>query len=928
MDAVLCRFTVEAVAFEGVKRTAAKIAADFEKVTGTRPVVGESVSGGGNDIVFATLGKSGFADRLVADGKFDPSALRGKREVYQIKIIDGGLLVCGSDKRGTIYGMFALSEYIGVSPLHYWGDVKPVKREIEIKPDIETVSKEPSVKYRGFFINDEWPCFGNWTFSRFGGFTADMYEHVFELLLRLKGNYLWPAMWTSSFPLDGPGGLSEELADIYGVVTGNSHHEPCLRASEEWDLVRGEDSVYGNEWNYYTNKGGLLKYWEDGLKRSGKHEKIITVGMRGERDSSMLGDNSSLKDNIDLLKDIITNQRALIKKHADGNPLMLALYKEVEEYFYGSPETEGLKDWDGLDGVICMLCEDNFGFMRTLPTEETRLRADGFGMYYHFDYHGGPISYEWLPSTSLKRTWEQMSMAYDYGVRDIWIVNVGDLKFNEVPLCYFMELAYDFEKWGTKTPLNTGSIEVWSELFFKNTFPSVSSEIRAKMSAVLQGYTGINSLRRPEALNADVYHPCHYNDADTMLICANMVEENNEAVFSALSGDEKDAYYSMIYFPAKASVNLLRMHLYAGKNAHYARQGKKIANKYAELVTRCIERDRALAEEFAAFKDGKWKGMELEQHIGFTDWNEDGCKYPPRILVEPFHKPRMVVSRADREEIFRKAYGAPMEIKVHDFIYEGNYEVVLEIANDGAGSLDYTIETSGECDWLEITSKKGTVEFQEEIILKCDRGKLTENTQTARLLVKDGETVVAVEVKAKATNTANLPPMTFLRNNGVTVMEYYGFCEKKDGAGAGFVELDNYGMKVFPTTADFSETDDKPELTYRFLIEEAGDYTVEVWMVPTNPARSDSPLRFTLNGRVVTAVPPDFKAGSLSCGEWCQGVLDNVRKTRAEFAFEAGVQTLIIGALEAGTVIERILIFKKGEPPLKSYLGPPESFHT
>ncbi|MDR0223424.1 MAG: glycosyl hydrolase 115 family protein [Oscillospiraceae bacterium] len=933
-------FTVEPESYEGVKRIAGKVAADFTEVGGAAPrIASELPSGEGSstNIIFSTLGRSGITDKLIAEGEFDPSAIRGKREVYQIKILGGGgLLICGSDKRGTIYGMFALSEYIGVSPLCYWGDVKPVKREIAINRDIETISKEPSVRYRGFFINDEWPCFGNWAVSRFGGFTAEMYERVFELLLRLKGNYLWPAMWTSSFPLDGPGNLSEELADVYGVVMGTSHHEPCLRASEEWDLARGENSEYGDEWNYYVNKGGLLKYWEDALIRSGKYEKIITIGMRGERDSSMLGENSSLKDNIDLLKDIIANQRGLIEKHADGNPLMIALYKEVEEYFYGNAEVSGLKDWGGLDGVICMLCEDNFGFMRTLPTEEIRSRVGGFGMYYHFDYHGGPISYEWLPSTSLLRTWEQMSMAYDYGVREVWVVNVGDLKFNEIPLSYFMELAYNFEEWGTKTPLNTGSIGVWSELFFKKTFPSVSSEIRAKMSAVLQGYMGINSSRRPEALNAETYHPCHYNDADTMLICAEMVEGNNEAVYAALSGNEKDAYYSLVYYPAKASVNLLRMNLYAGKNAHYAKQGKKIADKYAELVTRCIEKDRVLAEEFAGFNGGKWRGMELEQHIGFTDWNEDGCRYPLRIFTEPFHKPRMVVSRADGEEIYRKAYGAPMKIEVHDFLYEGNHEVVLEIANDGTGGFDYTIEADGDYGWLEISAAKGAVEFQEEVILTCVRENLPTEPQTARLLIKDGETVVAVEVKAKRTDLTKLPPATFLQNNGVTAMEYYGYCGKKDANGAGFVELNNYGMKVFPTTADFSETDDAPELTYRFLIEESGDYTVEVWTVPTNSAQNNRALRFTLTAddcensenrrRVITAIPSDFRAGSPSCAEWCQGVLDNIRKSRAEFRFGAGVRELTIGALEAGLVLERVLIYKKGELPLKSYLGPPESF--
>jgi hypothetical protein len=936
-------FVIENEAFEGVKRIAKKAASDFEKVCGVYPDFTVTVPLGEkkqNAVIFATLGKSPFVDTLIREGVYDSSALSGKREVYSIKFIDGALLVCGSDKRGTIYGMFALSEYIGVSPLHFWGDVQPNRRKnLKIEKDVETVSKEPSVKYRGFFINDEWPCYGTWTFGHFKGFTAEMYDHVFELLLRLKGNYLWPAMWTSSFALDGPGGFNEELADIYGILVGGSHHEPCLRASEEWDKVRGPNSIYGNEWNYYKNKNGLLKYWEDALIRSGKYEKIITIGMRGERDSSMLGDDSPLKDNIDLLKDIIKNQRELIKKHINPNidevPQVIALYKEVEEYFYGKEGVEGLKDWDELDGVICMLCEDNFGFMRTLPTAEIRGRKGGFGMYYHFDYHGGPISYEWVASTSYERTWEQMCMAYDYGIKDIWIVNVGDIKFNEVPLNYFMDLAYDFEKWGTKSP---NSIDEYTSLWLKKNFPDTEKETREKIADVLHGYIRLNSARRPEALNSDIYHPCHYLETDRMLAVAEKIDKLNEEIYSALNGNEKNAYYSMVYFPAKSSVNLLKMHLYAGKNRHFAGQGKKIANKYADLVTVCVEKDRLLKNEFAEFNGGKWSGMELEQHIGFTKWNEDNCRYPLRIQVEPAYKPRLVVSRKDREEIYTKTYGNPMTVVVDDFLYAGNDEVILEIANDGIGELSFTIETNKECAWLEISALKGTVEFQEEIVIRCRRDKLNKQLteEKAVFIIQDGESRVAVEVKAKIINT-DFPEMTFLENNNVIVMNANHFCGKKDAAKGGFIELKNYGrtacgMKVFPVTADFEENEEKPSLTYRFLIEKSGDYTVEAWTTPVNSVVNKRPLRCLLESshgekQTVVTVPGDFHAGSPSDARWCQGVLDNIRVTKAVFKFEKGVQEITIGALEAGLVLERIVIYMKNNPPLVSYLGPPESFY-
>lgn len=963
-------FLAEACAFKGVRLIAEKVAADVEKVSGVIPRVlmvdaemteteWKNIDGSGNVILAATIGKSFLIDNMIRRGVFTVDQIEGKNEVYKIQLVDHpwdgvdqALVICGSDKRGTIYGLFALSEYIGVSPLCYWGDVEPEKQEnILIGKDIETVSKEPSVKYRGFFINDEWPCFGNWTFSHFNGFTSGMYDHVFELLLRLKGNYLWPAMWSSSFPLDGPGSLNEELADIYGVVIGFSHHEPCLRASEEWDKVRGPKSKYGNEWNFFKNKEGLTKYWEDALIRSGKFEKLITIGMRGERDSSMLGEDATLKENIDLLKEIITTQKDLIRKHVNPDlnkvPMLLALYKEVEEYFYGEDNVPGLKEWEGMENVICMLCEDNFGYVRTLPTEELREKIDklhgGFGMYYHFDYHGGPISYEWMPSAPFSKTWEQMSMAYDYGIRDAWIVNVGDLKYNEVLLAYFLNLAYDFETWGSNAP---GSWKEYTGQWLHKTFPKVSEAARIQMGQVLTEYVDMNSMRRPEALHEGIYHPCNYLETDRMLQWAERIEKNNEAVYASLSKREKDAYYSMIYFPAKASINLLRMHLYAGKNAHYARQGKTIANQYADMVTECIREDRRLAEEFALFKDGKWKGMELEQHIGFVTWNEDNCRYPVRRQVEPAYKPRMVVSRKDNERIFHKTYGRPMTIIVDDFLYAGQDEVILEIANDGIEAINYKITVESvegnknhiAPEWLSITSMEGNVKMQEEVVLRCDRSKLLKETEQVRLLIQDAETTVAVDVYGKAVDAAGLPLNTFLSNQGVITMEAIHYSSRKDTDRGSFKELNGYGrsgsgMKVFPSTSDFTEEEEAPALTYQFFISEEGIYDVEFWMTPTNSVCSRRALRFVLSDsdnekQVIEALPADFMAGNHWDGRWCKGVLDQIRIAKAQVRFVQGVQTITISALEAGLVLERILIYQNGHSLKPSYLGPMESYRV
>ena len=918
---------VEESAYDGVKRIADKVKKDFEKVTGVMP--NDDYESTGQKIIFATLGKS----ELINDKDF--SEIEGKWECYKIKFIDNILYVVGSDKRGTIYGMFTVSEYIGISPLHYFGDVEPKKNpSLSVGKDIEQISKEPSVKYRGFFINDEWPCFGNWTFGKFGGFTSEMYEHVFELLLRLKGNYLWPAMWTSSFPVDGPGALSEELANVYGVVMGASHHEPLLRASEEWDDVRGPETKYGNDWNYHTNKTGLDNYWVDAMKRSGHLEKLITIGMRGERDTSMLGYDSTVQENVDLLKNIITTQKEIINMYGTKkeNEQMIAIYKEVEAYFWGLDGVEGLKNWEGLNDTILMLCEDNFGFTRGLPTEE--LTDHKFGMYYHFDYHGGPISYEWVMSTQLERAWDQMTMAYDYGIRDIWVVNVGDLKFNEVQLDFFLSLAYDID---TK-------VKSWLKKFTSQNFTSQQAQI----ANVLQKHLKLNNIRRPEALNSSIFHPTNYNETDNMLKEVYTLLRDSENIYEKLIGDEKDAYYSMIHYPVIASMNNFKMHLYSTKNQALASQGKKIANKYADRVMQKMQEDKNLSEEFATFKNGKWKGMELAPHIGFTIWNEDNNRMPTRTYVEPVDHPRLVVSKSTCTKVYYKTYGGPMVIDASEFLYAGNESVTIEIANDGIGEIEYMVHN--ETDWVLIDKPKGTVVDQTEITITVDRSKLNHEVKEARIHVimldennrdkANPQTMNKVAIDVKAKNPI-LPKRkkVHMQNAGIFVIEAHNYAKNEKTTEAGFELIENYGrslvensgaMKVYPTTVRFDETQQtRPELKYILNIEEKGCYIVEVWSVPTNPVKFRGNMQFMLNGKVITAVDNTFDAGTPSHEPWAKGVLDNIRKTKVKVKVtDIGLKAISIGAVDPNFVLEKLVVYKEGYEPEESYLGPKTSYVT
>lgn len=933
---------VESGASEGVKRIAEKSADDILLVTGVRPVIQEEYTEKMRKIIlYATIGESDLLASLQQSGKLSLSEVEGRREVFGIRIIENpwdgveqALVVFGSEKRGTIYGIFTLSEKMGVSPLLFFGDAKPVHRDrIAFTDSVEMISKEPSVRYRGFFINDEWPCFGNWTFSHFDGFTAKMYDHVYELLLRLKGNYLWPAMWTSSFALDGPGEESARLADIYGVIMGNSHHEPCLRASEEWDIYRGEDTEYGNEWNYVTNKEGLLNYWADGIKRSSIYENIVTMGMRGERDSMMQG-TQTLKDNIDVLKDIITNQKELLAKYAKRDmPMLLAIYKEVERYFYGDKETEGLKEWDGLDSIILMLCEDNFGNMRTLPDETMKKHKGGYGMYYHFDYHGSPISYEWVNSTSLSKIWEQMTECYEYGVSEVWIVNVGDLKGNEFPLSYFLDLAYDFDRWGSN---NLESPHEYTEYWIRKQFGEVAEDVLEQMAWTLSEGIYLTGLRKPEALNSSIYHPAHFHEGEKILKRTYSVKNSIKEIEKALPDNCQDGFYSMISYPLIAAMNLIQMQIYAGMNAHYAKQGKKIANDYSALVTKAIQLDQEYASEFASRFDGKWSGMELAKHIGFTKWNEDGCRYPLRIQVEPFTRPRMIVSRKDRTEIYLKNYGKPDEIVVRDFLYPGNESVEIEVANDGTGSFICQVDML-DCSWLSVEWMEKEIANQEILKLVCNPEKLPLEMEDCNILITDGDTDVRIVVWGQKKETEPLPPMTFYENDGVVVMRAEHFCESSKGKNGEFKVLRGYGkygcgLKAYPVTETFL-LGEGPSVKYQFVVEQAGKYQLQVLSAPSNPLAEGGKMAFAFqinDGLVVEAnsVGDDYCGGEPECPEWCEGVLNQIHKTNITVMLKEGRNEVTIYAVDAGFVIEELILTREHVDVLESYMGPEENWFS
>jgi hypothetical protein len=920
--------------YEGLSLVVKSFAEDINSITGITPVISTNIEQlNGTVVIAGSIGNNQIIDELITKGIIDVASIENKWECYKIQVIekpasgiDKALVVVGSDKRGTIYGIYHISELMGVSPWVYWGDVLPVKQsEIVISQnDLNTTSKEPAVKYRGFFMNDEWPSLGSWATGKFGDFNEEFYDKVFQLTLRLKGNFLWPAMWSAVFSENGKSSsiANAKLADVYGIVMGTSHHEPMFRAGEEWKKINHQ---YGTNkaWNFATNAEAITKFWEDGLLRNKGFESLITLGMRGEQDSALEGTE---EENIELLKNIIRTQKSLLKKHGlEDAPQVLTIYKEVEKYWYGSDKAEGLRNWDVLDDVIIMLADDNFGNLRTIPTEKERNRKAGWGMYYHFDYHGGPRSYEWVNSTPLEKVWEQMSMAFDYGIQKVWIVNVGDLKPQEFPLSYFIDLGYDFETWGTK---GINKVEEYTKKWVKQQFGKVvDEEILQGIEQVLSDYTRMNGKRKPEVTFANTYSYINYNEAQRVLTKAIEIENNSKKYYECMPEAYKDAYYQLVYYPAVASANVVKMQIFAGLNKLYYHRNSVLANHYAELVKECIDTDTNMQSYYNNnMADGKWKGMMSSPHIGYTKWSPDGWTYPEISYITPKDNPCMIVDvEGTEKEYISGTASLPIFTNLNKECYS------ITISNGGASEFDYKIETSA--DWIKVDKLQGSILTGEEIRVSIDWDAITKNTSGLITIFGVGETV-KVNVSSEVIDIQGLEPMTFIETHDLIAIEAEHTSNNVTKANVEWKLIENYGrtlssVKMYPTTVSFNSTEDAPYLEYRLSVNEACEYTMACYFAPTNNLYLNSRLRYgvAFDGEkavIADALPGDYVAGTNGNRSWENAVLDNIHITATTHRLSKGIHTLRVYGLDAGLVLQKLVLSKEKLP--YSYLGPEESF--
>lgn len=596
-----------------VKKSAEFLQHDIELATGKKvEIVSRFEKKNALYIIIGTAGKSGILNHLEKSGKISLKEIAGKWEAYKIQTISGvpdqpaakALVIAGSDRRGAAYGVFELSKQIGVSPWYWWADVPVLKKQAIYLNPSAVITDAPKVKYRGIFINDEAPCLSSWSKEKFGGFNHSFYEHVFELILRLKGNYLWPAMWGNAFNTDDT--LNPVVADEYGIVMGTSHHEPMLRAQQEWKQ-QGKGA-----WDYTKNDTILRAFWRKGIENMKQHESILTIGMRGDGDMPMTQGTATA-----LLERIVADQRKIIEdvtqKPASASPQLWALYKEVQDYYDKGMRTP--------DDVTLLLCDDNWGNIRKLPHPGEKQRTGGYGLYYHFDYVGGPRNYKWINTNPLPRIREQLYLAWEYNVRQIWIVNVGDIKPMEFPISFFLDYAWNPEKIGPQDVKKY--TEQWAAAQFgKKYAPEIAS--------LLSGYAKFNSRRKPEMLSDNTYS-FNYGEWPRVVREYNNLSENAEKINQLLPASYRDAFFQLVLHPVKASANLNEMYYNVALNKQAYTYKWIAANTYADKVKELYAKDSLITLAYHQLNNGKWNYMMSQTHIGYTGWQQPNRQKMPVV---------------------------------------------------------------------------------------------------------------------------------------------------------------------------------------------------------------------------------------------------------------------------------------------------------
>lgn len=921
-----------------VKRAAELFAADVEAVTGRRPQVTSATGETGPAVIVGTVGGSALIRRLSEAGKIDTAPLEGAWERYLIQTVANplpgirtALVIAGSDRRGAAYGLFTLSELIGVSPWYWWADV-PVKKHAALHVDAPpTYSQTPSVRYRGIFLNDEDWGLTPWASQTFeperGNIGPRTYAKVCELLLRLKANYLAPAMHPVSTSFNQ---IPENklVADTFAIVMGSTHCEPLLlNTASEWDT-----KTMG-PWNYDKNKEGINRVLTQRVRENSPYENVYTLALRGLHDGAM-STTLPMHEKVRMLQQALLDQRRILAENIDRPvetvPQAFTPYKEVLEIYSNGLELP--------DDVTIVWPDDNYGYMKRLSGVREQRRTGRSGVYYHVSYLGVPHSYLWFSTTPPSLMYEELRKAYDTTADRLWLLNCGDLKGSEMQVSLFLDMAWDIGRFTADNVVTYPArwlAGIFGEAYYDRLEAMTREHLRLafprKPEYMGWGYHWNRFDHNCEQLTDTDFSFTNYDEAQRRLEAYRQLGARAEALLHEIGDEARPAFYQLVYYPLRGAELMNRMTLGGQRNRWYARQGRAATNAVRDEVQRCYDSLQVITRGYNSLLGGKWN------HMMSMRQNYDGVSayfnLPHLATHDAAGAPQLALQVAGEDVTGARAFHA---LPAFDNYLRRTYPV--EIYNRGGGTLAWTAHASEP--WVVLSKSAGKTADEERITVGIDWEKAPSgNAVPAQIVFRAGEQSEKVLVSLfnpTAPSRAELRGI-YVENNGCVSIPAAGCHRVRENDRIKITAVEDLGiegpaLQLGDPTAPLQifRSRDVPCAEYDFYAFDAGSVDVYTYVLPTFPLHADRDFRIGENTNTDTKYSVQIDDGALATPSsshveysqvWFESVLRNCAVNKSTLHIDKpGRHTLRIRVGDPGIVLQKIVLDFGGMK--RSYLGP------